>query len=208
MISPQVLAGELIQQVADNVKALLDEYHVVQQVRARDNAFTRDAAARHSKNYMQDFSVGDTLSLHGESVVVVGLESFDGITHLVASVRPAADPDGVVKRVKCEDLREQCWGQPQWHPTLACKQIEGDFVFFEMPDTDVYHAGIVLQVNADALVVHEWIPNIKRTRWAPRYIAPGGDVKTTTKQPEGYGTATLYHSTIALLCHPTMHFDY
>ena len=49
-----------------------------------------------------------------------------------------------------------------------------------------YQAGVVLQVTPTELIVHEWVPNAKRTRWAPRFVNENGTFKDTNKQPAGY----------------------
>ena len=183
--------ADFIKQVAVSVNDFMSEFQLEQQVRARDNAFTRDVAQNNKRLYMQDFEIGSTVSLNGESVVVVKLEGWDGMNHMVAHVRNAAQPEGKIMKVRSEDLRERCWGQPQWHPVLACKYLEGDFVFIDSEQSQDYQAGMILQVTADEIVVHEWMPNAKRTRWAPCFENDKGKVVCVNKQPNGTQPKTL-----------------
>ena len=157
--------ADFITSVASVTAKLMADYAVEKQVRARDNAYTRDSAAGSARGYIQDFERGQTLSYHGKKVTVLDLEGYDGITHIIARVQEGDKPPF---RVKCQDLREMCWGRPQWSPSIPLNINLTDVVFFSTPADDFNRVGLVMEIAESQLVVHEYSTNLKlRSRWRP-----------------------------------------
>jgi hypothetical protein len=105
--------------------------------------------------------------LAGKKVQVISLEGWDGTAHIIATIQ---EGDKEPRRVKCESLRELCWGRPQWSPSSAMNLELGDFIFVSKQDEDVRRVGVIMEFASDdsGLIMHEFSSNIKtRTRWLP-----------------------------------------
>ena len=171
--------------LAKTTSAMMADFKVEQLVRARDNVFTRDSAESARRNPAQDFEKGQRLSLHGKVVVVVDLEGFDGETHLIATVREEGST--VDKRVKCQDLREMCWGRPQWSPQQTSLAMAiSDFILFSSEGDEFNRGGLVRELSGGKLIVHEYCANDKRTRWLPLWNVADRKEKAAQKCPDGY----------------------
>ncbi len=165
---------------------MMADYKVAQQVRARDNAYTRDSNESGSRGYNQQFTEGQQLSLGGKKVQVLKLEGWDGSTHLVAQVQEQGKEP---KRVKCQDLREMCWGRPQWSPSRAMNIDMGDFVFVSRTGEDFRRAGIIMEIEDMEAVIHEYSTRQNlRTRWLPVW-EQSGDIECRRACKEGWKPA-------------------
>jgi hypothetical protein len=196
-VSPDVTAdlavlsdsdAEFIRSVASVTSALMADHAVEKQVRARDNAYTRDSASGASRGYSQEFEKGQSLSYRGKKVVVVDLEGWDGLTHIIARIQEADKPPF---RVKCQDLSEMCWGRPQWSPALQLRVDITDVVFYTSVSDDFNHVGLVRDIQGSGLTVHEYSTNPKlRSRWRPIW-SKNSSLKVVKACPAGYAAHTV-----------------
>jgi hypothetical protein len=174
-----------ITSVAKVTRDLMAEYKTEQMVRTRDNAYTRDTNEAHKRVHVQDFTIGQILSLHGKKVEVLNLDGFDGLNHAVAQIKELAT--GKVNDVRCEDLRECCYGRPQWSPIKAWNLQIGDFVVFQGPQgPDDHRAAVVTDTSNDEIQGHEYAANDKRSRWLPVWIKSGCNDQGARKCPKGF----------------------
>lgn len=159
--------ADFLKAVAAATSGMMSDYKVAQQVRSRDNSYARDSKESKTRGYIQRFEVGQFLSLAGKKVEVLDLEGWDGTSHIIATIQEQGKEP---RRVKCESLRELCWGRPQWSPTHAMNLELGDFIFVSIPSEDVRRVGIIMEFADDesSLIMHEYSSNIKtRSRWLP-----------------------------------------
>ena len=156
------MEAQVITRVANTTRRLMQDYNVEQLVRSRDNAYSRDSKEVAKKGEFPDFKVGDVVSMKGKSVEIMDLKGFNGTSHAVAVI---AEEGKEPRAVKCEDLREKCWGRPQWEPIRSLESKIGSFILFE--DQDSRRGGVVMEVLDTVAVVHEYCANEKRTRWLP-----------------------------------------
>jgi hypothetical protein len=199
LISVSDQEAEFLKAVASATAGMMADHKVEQQVRARDNAYARDSKESKTKGFIQNFEVGQLLSLGGKKVTVLSLEGWDGTTHIVANVQQEGKEP---RRVKCEDLRELCWGRPQWSPSQALNIELGDFIFVSKPEEDFRRVGIIMEFAVDdlELVMHEYSSNTKtRTRWLPVW-EKADKIESRRICPSGWTAhlVTLKHSDIQM----------
>jgi len=199
LISVSDQEAEFLKAVASATAGMMADHKVEQQVRARDNAYARDSKESKTKGFIQNFEVGQLLSLGGKKVTVLSLEGWDGTTHIVANVQQEGKEP---RRVKCEDLRELCWGRPQWSPSQALNIELGDFIFVSKPEEDFRRVGIIMEFAVDdsELVMHEYSSNTKtRTRWLPVW-EKADKIESRRICPSGWSAhlVTLKHSDIQM----------
>ena len=173
-----------VEKIAAITKGMMDDHHMERQVRARDNAYTRDAKAAQTRGLDQQFEEGQILSLHGKKVKVINLRGYDGVNHLIADV--CEEGTDKLIPVRCEDLRERCWGQPQWNPMQNIKCANSDFVVFNIDGSDIMRAGIVMETTDVDVSIHEYHQNEKRSRWLPLWCKPSVNDKAQKQCPDGY----------------------
>lgn len=176
--------------VADCTSSLMNEYKVHQEVRARDNAYTRDSNESSTRGYMQDFSPGQILSYRGKKVEVVSLDGWDGVTHMIAVVKEPGS-DRTIK-VKCQDLRERCWGRPQWKPMVPLGIALNNMVFCSPRESDYNHVGMAIELNDEYVLVHEYSTNPElRTRWRPMWESDDGALVCKRTCPSGFSAHVM-----------------
>jgi hypothetical protein len=177
--------AQFLCKVAKATAGMMADYKMEQQVRSRDNAYTRDTNEHQKKTYTQEFTKGQFLSLKGKKVEVIDLQGFDGISHVIAIIKEEGAND--VKMVRCQDLTERCYGRPQWSPIRQINLAVGDFVAFMGPDgEDDMRGGVITEVGDTDAVVHEIMANDKRSRWLKVWFKPGCKYQAKRECPNGY----------------------